>query len=113
MYILGCSVFICNFHRQQAWECWLTKKIHGHSENKSNIIPMFRRIAHSEAIEDSERAIEELKSSKYWESDRVLREYFTKTWLKVKEVILTAKKCKCKTIFQGGNQMCYQCYQII
>ena len=52
---------------------------------------MFRRIAHSEAIEDSERAIEELKSSKYWESDRVLREYFTKTWLKVKEVILTAK----------------------
>ena len=64
---------------------------------------MFRRIAHSEAIEDSERAIEELKSSKYWERDRVLREYFTKTWLKVKEVILTAKKSKCKIMFEGGN----------
>ena len=64
---------------------------------------MFHRIAHSEATEDSERAIEELKSSKYWESDHVLTESFTKIWLKVKELILTAKTCKYKIIFQAGN----------
>ena len=31
------------------------------------------------------------------------REHFTKTWVKVKEVILTVTYCRSKIIFQGGN----------
>ena len=33
------------------------------------------------------------------------REYFTKTWVKVKEVIVTATQCRSKIIFQGGNML--------
>ena len=33
------------------------------------------------------------------------REYFTKTWVKVKEVILTAAQYRSKIIFPGGNML--------
>ena len=34
---------------------------------------MFRHIANSDFIKDSERAIKELKISEYWKSDQLLR----------------------------------------
>ena len=82
----GCSVFICDFHREQAWERWLKKKINGFASVKQKVIALFRRIAHSETITDSEKAIEDLQNSEYWKNGANLREYFTKTWLKNKEV---------------------------
>ena len=47
---------------------------------------------------------DELKILEYWwDSDQLLRENFTKTWLKVKDVIVTATQHRSKIIFQSGN----------
>ena len=82
----GCSVFICNFHRDQAWEHWFSKIVNGHSEDKSKIVPLLWRIAHLETIEKSVEAIEVLKTSEYSSNRENLRDYLSKYWLKVKEV---------------------------
>ena len=82
----GCSVFIFDFHREQARERWFNKKANGHSEDKSKMVPLLRRIAHSETIKKSEEAIELLKTSEYWTNGENLRDYISKYWLKVNEV---------------------------
>lgn len=82
----GCSVFIFDFHREQARERWFNKKANGHSEDKSKMVPLLRRIAHSETIKKSEEAIELLKTSEYWTNSENLRDYISKYWLKVNEV---------------------------
>lgn len=81
-----CPVFICDFHREQAWERWFNKKANGHSEDKSKIVPWLRHIVHSETIEKSEEAIELLKISEHWTNGEKLRDYVSKYWLRVKEV---------------------------
>ena len=58
----------------------------GYIEKKHRVIPLFRRIAHSETIEESEKAIDELKNSDHWKKDGILRDYFTNYWLKINEV---------------------------
>ena len=82
----GCSVFICNFHRDQAWEHWFNKIVDGHSAGKSKIVPLLWRIACLETIEKSVEAIEVLKTSEYSSNRENLRDYLSKYWLKVKEV---------------------------
>ena len=59
----GYSAFICDFHRDHAWERWFNKRTNGHSEEKSKTVPLLWRIAHSETIEKSVEAIEVLKTS--------------------------------------------------
>ena len=81
----GCSVFICDFHREQVFERWFNKKANGHSEDKSKIVPLLRGIAHLETIEKSEEAIELLETSEYWTNGENVRDYISKYWLKVKE----------------------------
>lgn len=74
----GCSVFIYDFHQEQAWERRFNKKANGHSEDKSKIVPLLRRIAHSETIKKSEKAIALLKTSEYWTNGENLRDCISK-----------------------------------
>ena len=81
-----CPVFICDFHRQQAWESWFHKKVNSHSEDKSKIVPLLRDIAHSETLEKSEETTGLPETSEYWINGENLRDCISKYWLKVKEV---------------------------
>ena len=86
--LLGCIVLICDFHREQAWDRWLKKKVHGCSEKKDDILPKMRRIAHSLSEEDMQKAIEVLKSSEYWTESKynLFQEYFSNYWLPITKV---------------------------
>ena len=83
-YCLGCHVFICDFHREQAWERWLNKKSNDCSEWKKDILPRLRSIAKSRTIEKMQGAINALMISEFWTGK--LRQHMTKYWLNIKEV---------------------------
>ena len=67
-----CPVFICDFHREQAWESWFHKKVNSHSEDKSKIAPLLRGIAHSETLEKSEETTGLLRVlDQWWKPERL------------------------------------------
>ena len=45
--ILDCNVFICDFHREQAWERWLNAIRNGVRMIKIEMLSKFRRISKS------------------------------------------------------------------
>ena len=101
-YPIGCKVFICDFHREQAWDRWLKKIANECSEIRLKIIALLRSIARADTVNDCEKAINSLKESTYWLENANFREYISKYWLNIKEVfllILMGKTC-CWKIFQ-------------
>ena len=39
---IGCEVFLCDFHREQAWERWTAKSANGVSSNKEDVPDNFK-----------------------------------------------------------------------
>ena len=86
--LTDCAVFICDFHREQAWERWLSKTSNGCREVKDDVLAKLRRIARSMSVNCSEKAIEALKLSVYWKDMKYagLVEYIERYWLSIKKV---------------------------
>ena len=78
-----CKVLLCDFHREQAWERWLTASANGMRTYKDITLVYLRKIAKSETEESYEKAKEELLDSELWnaEQSKKLRDWFGKTWL--------------------------------
>ena len=79
------AVFICHFHRCQAWEGWFTKKENGYARVKGDMICKLRRITVSMTEEKCDKAIDDLKESEYWSGK--LQEYMATYWLFIKKII--------------------------
>ena len=86
LYQIGCKIFICDFHREQAWDRSLKKITIESSENHLKILALLRLIARADTVNDCEKAINSLKESTYWFENANLREYISKYWLSIKEV---------------------------
>ncbi|XP_065648764.1 uncharacterized protein LOC136078033 isoform X2 [Hydra vulgaris] len=86
----GCVVFICDFHREQAWDRWLKTKCNGLMEDRQKIMGLLRIIAHADTYEICESAIENLKISSYWTNHEALRNYISRYWLAIKHRWVTA-----------------------
>ncbi|CAH3157919.1 unnamed protein product [Porites lobata] len=41
----GCSVYLCDFHREQAWDRWMVKKENDVSDKKEKVLCRLRRVA--------------------------------------------------------------------
>eukprot|EP00794_Sanderia_malayensis_P003968 gene3968-4519_t len=82
-----CTVFICDFHREQAWERWLSKSANGCRDVKNDVLEKLRQVARSRSVNSSESAIARLKSSIYWKDEKYigLVEYIERYWLNVKK----------------------------
>ncbi|XP_065650796.1 uncharacterized protein LOC136078917 [Hydra vulgaris] len=77
----GCQVFICDFHREQAWERWLSKSTNGCSYVKDQVKKMLRKIAHSKTEEICKKLVQELEEWPEWKKYPKLAEYLTNTYL--------------------------------
>nr|XP_047143262.1 uncharacterized protein LOC124817350 isoform X4 [Hydra vulgaris] len=77
----GSTVFICDFHREQAWERWLSKTANGCCMVKDVVKDKLREIAHAKTIETCQKAVEALEESKEWQNNPKLVEYLKSTWL--------------------------------
>lgn len=74
-------VYICDFHREQAWERWLARSSNGLLDCKKIVLARLRAIARARSEEEYESATEKLKSSAQWITSSALRNWIEKTWL--------------------------------
>ena len=79
---------LCDFHREQAWERWLSKTGNGCRSIKGLILQPIRRIANSDTEEEVQRSIKDLKDSDVWKNIQYKKfnTWFSKTWFPSKQV---------------------------
>ena len=83
----GCTVFLCDFHREQAWERWVTKTANNVSNCKDELSGRMREIAHAEDMTKFNAAVDKLKQLPVWNEKKPLRDWFVRTWLKQQKVL--------------------------
>ncbi|XP_061178455.1 uncharacterized protein LOC133187113 [Saccostrea echinata] len=74
-------VYLCDFHREQAWERWLKATHNGVGDNKDEILSLLRSIARSKTIEEFEMSSNRLKKSHFWTENNRFRKWFEGRWL--------------------------------
>ena len=79
--VVDSQIYICDFHREQAWERWLAKSSNGVVGNKQTILAKLRAIARARTEPEYLEKLGELKENEEWKSNSSLRNYITKTWL--------------------------------
>lgn len=78
----GCMVFLCDFHREQAWGRWTAKSVNGVSSNKEEVLAKLRLVANSETEEIYQERVRTLKEFSVWKENNHLRGWFENHWLK-------------------------------
>ena len=82
----GCEAYICDFHREQCWERWVSLVKHGVSSVKDEVLAHLRQIAKASTVEGYKSAVSRLKNSNLWHSHITLQQWFEKTWLPQRKV---------------------------
>ncbi|XP_065670722.1 uncharacterized protein LOC105849232 isoform X2 [Hydra vulgaris] len=78
---VGCRVHICDFHREQAWERWLSKIANGCCLVKNIVKEKLRAIAYAKTDEICKKEVQELEESQEFQNNPKLSEYLKHTWL--------------------------------
>jgi len=79
--MLECTVYICDFHRLQAWQRWLNTSSHGLVQGKEEVLALLKKLAKAPRETAYETALQSLKESQYWKTNSDLRNWFEKKWL--------------------------------
>ena len=84
-------MLLSDFHREQAWERWLSQPANGVMPHRDAVLLHLRRLAHAMSADQFEKALEELEESDVWRCTygKTFRNWFEKTWLSLKEVTTT------------------------
>ena len=103
----GTKVFLCDFHREQAWERWVKDHKHGLTkEEQEDLLSLLRACANAPpshppqnqtANETTEQeyngidglynlAVTDLKSSNVWKNHENVQQWLTTTWLCIPKV---------------------------
>lgn len=77
---LECQIHLCDFHREKAWNEWLSKIDHGVSNRKDEVLGFLRTIATSASKLDLEKNTLAFKNSEIWKQSPSLQEYYTVYW---------------------------------
>ena len=83
-----CKVLLCDFHREQAWERWTSKKDNGVAENCESILALMRQLARARTEDGYENALEKLKDMCEWKNNKNFKKWLENTWLRHKKVVL-------------------------
>ena len=78
---IDCQTYICDFHREQAWERWLAKTSNGLVSSKQAILAKLRSIAKARTEVKFNEKVEDLKSTEEWKANQNLRNWIGNTWL--------------------------------
>ena len=79
---------LCDFHREQAWERWVSTTEHGVTAVKGAVVSQLRKIARAPSGELYAKAVTDLKSSSVWLNNKRLRHWFENVWLRQHKVHL-------------------------
>ena len=73
-------VHVCDFHREKAWNEWVSKTTNGVTESREVVLQYLRNIAKSANQIELEQNILMLKESQVWKQSVKLQKYFTEFW---------------------------------
>eukprot|EP00794_Sanderia_malayensis_P017245 gene17245-18965_t len=76
-----CFVYLCDFHREQAWTRWVSKADNGVSNVKEEVLARIRRIARSLTLGEYKAALAALFSSTIWKTKTKFNHWFETYWL--------------------------------
>lgn len=79
-------MLLCDFHREHAWERWVSKNAHGVVAYKDEVLAKLRAVAHSSTTMEYETAFAALAEWHVWKNNISLRNWFQETWLAEREV---------------------------
>ena len=92
----GVQIYLCDFHRQQAWERWTNQRKHGLSDSdKESLLHLLRECAFAPSASPEsglpgdalyQQAVEDLKNSTVWKSNNDVREWLDTNWLPISQV---------------------------
>jgi len=78
----GTVVRLCDFHKEQAWLRWINNSRNGvDSADKEQLLAMLQSISHADSAASYAAAVELLKRSSAWKSNKGLQNWFTRRWL--------------------------------
>ncbi|XP_046845652.1 uncharacterized protein LOC124439471 [Xenia sp. Carnegie-2017] len=85
---VGTSVFLCDFHREQAWERWTKKSEHGlTSEDREKLLHLLRSMAYAPWISNTEspftnvaEAKKKLVDSDVYKNNAQVQRWLEGTW---------------------------------
>ena len=90
------QIYLCDFHREQAWERWTNQRKHGLSKDDSeSLLHLLRECSNApSASPDSglpsdsfyQQAVEDLKNSSVWKNNETVRVWLNSSWLPIAQV---------------------------
>ena len=88
-------IYLCDFHREQAWTRWVSNNQHGLTKSDADILlALLRKCAWASSSESGsndsnyKREVETLKASHIWKQNGNVRSWLSSTWFNVPEVSL-------------------------
>ncbi|XP_068691142.1 uncharacterized protein [Montipora foliosa] len=82
----GCKVFLCDFHREQAWERWTAKSANGVNSHREEVLAKLRLVASAESEELYASQVKALKECHFWKENSRMRDWFENHWLREHKV---------------------------
>ncbi len=80
--LLGTNVFLCDFHREQAWVRWVnTSRNNISAADKDGVLAMLRNIAHAMTPDQYSESLQSLQQSPQWKLNILLQQWFNKKWI--------------------------------
>ena len=87
------TVYLCDFHREQAWDRWAGDYKHGLSQSEAEeLLTFLRACAWAPPTDDADPtsayklAVNDLKQSLVWNNHDQVREWLTAKWLTIPQV---------------------------
>ena len=86
----GCLVYICDFHREQAWVRWINNSKNGiNKDKKDNLLNSLRNLARTSTEGDFNLALRDLQDSELWRTNTRLQKWMNTTWLPKRQASLS------------------------
>lgn len=83
----GCLVYICDFHREQAWLWWVNNSKNGiPKESKESLLTSLRELAKAPTEDEFQSALPKLELIEIWSVNKKLQNWMSCTWLPQKKV---------------------------
>ncbi len=89
----GVTVYLCDFHREQAWTRWVKDHKHGLSTSEADtVLTLLRACAWAQPGEDEDiaalykLAVNDLKQSHVWKNHLMVRQWLSTKWLNIPKV---------------------------
>ena len=90
------KTFLCDFHREQAWERWTKDHKHGlTSEQREELLHLLRECAHAPPADPAsalpqdalyKQAVAILQQSQIWKQNKAVQQWLNNYWLNIAEV---------------------------